>query len=146
MGRLTSKKKSVHRDRQKNDFFSPFSSKLRPPVPKSHRPWKTNKSQKALPYDCKITKFGSRFLCLSGCCDIQIGDITGGCWITVSSLVDDHLPSTTEKGWESGRMMAPTESPKAEWRDNLVKKIYKLGLEYWHFGLFLQGRDIMEGI
>ena len=43
-------------------------------------------------------------------------------------------------------MMAPTESPKAEWRDNLEKKIYKLGLEYWHFGLFLQGRDIMEGI
>ena len=57
---------------------------------------KTHKSQKTPSYIRKWTKVRSRFLCLSGC----FGAITtgsSGCRITISSLVDEHLLSTTEK-------------------------------------------------
>ena len=58
---------------------------------------KTNKSQKTPPYDRKRTEFRSCFLCLPGCCDIKVRFSRR--WITISSLVDEQLPSTTEKRW-----------------------------------------------
>ena len=101
------------------------------------------KSQKTPSYIRKWTKVRSRFLCLSGC----FGAITtgsSGCRITISSLVDEHHLSTTEK--KMGKVVewwCRQRAPEAEWRDNRAekKKQVKIRISAFQVNLTWKGNN-----